>query len=46
MGLTIIDNTPNPAGIVILRSHFDDEAVHRTQWGCYSPHYRLPSLQH
>lgn len=26
-GLTIIANAPNPAGIAILRSHFDDEAV-------------------
>lgn len=27
-GLTIIANAPNPAGIAILRSHFDDKAVH------------------
>ena len=27
-GLTIIANAPNPVGIAILRSHFDDEAVH------------------
>lgn len=27
-GLTIIANAPNPAGISILRGHFDDEAVH------------------
>lgn len=27
-GLTIIANAPNPAGISILRRHFDDEAVH------------------
>lgn len=27
-GLTIIANAPNPAGIAILRGHFDDEAVH------------------
>jgi predicted cation transporter len=26
-GLTIIANAPNPAGIAILRAHFDDEAV-------------------
>ncbi len=26
-GLTIIANAPNPAGIAILRNHFDDEAV-------------------
>ena len=26
-GLTVIANAPNPAGIAILRSHFDDEAV-------------------
>lgn len=26
-GLTIIANAPNPAGIAILRGHFDDEAV-------------------
>ena len=27
-GLTIIANAPNPAGIAILRGHFDDAAVH------------------
>jgi hypothetical protein len=27
-GLTIIANAPNPAGIAILREHFDDKAVH------------------
>ncbi len=27
-GLTLIANAPNPAGIAILRNHFDDEAVH------------------
>lgn len=27
-GLTIIANAPNPAGIAILRSHFDEESVH------------------
>jgi hypothetical protein len=27
-GLTIIANAPNPAGIAILRGHFDEEAVH------------------
>ena len=27
-GLTIIANAPNPAGIAILRRHFEDEAVH------------------
>ncbi len=27
-GLTIIANAPNPAGIAILRGHFDDGAVH------------------
>lgn len=27
-GLTIIANATNPAGIAILRGHFDDEAVH------------------
>lgn len=27
-GLTIIANAPNPAGIAILRGHFDDESVH------------------
>ena len=27
-GLTIIANAPNPAGISILRSYFNDEAVH------------------
>lgn len=27
-GLTIIANAPNPAGIAILRKHFQDEAVH------------------
>ncbi len=27
-GLTIIANAPNPAGIAILRSHFNNEAVH------------------
>lgn len=26
-GLTIIANAPNPAGLAILRSHFEDEAV-------------------
>ncbi len=27
-GLTIIANAPNPAGVAILRGHFDDETVH------------------
>lgn len=27
-GLTVIANAPNPAGIAILRKHFDDEAIH------------------
>jgi Na+/H+ antiporter NhaD/arsenite permease-like protein len=27
-GLTIIANAPNPAGIAILRGHFDDQTVH------------------
>ena len=27
-GLSIIANAPNPAGVTILRGHFDDEAVH------------------
>ncbi len=27
-GLTIIANAPNPAGIAILREHFEDNAVH------------------
>lgn len=27
-GLTVIANAPNPAGIAILRGHFDDGAVH------------------
>ncbi len=27
-GLTIIANAPNPAGVSILRKHFEDEAVH------------------
>lgn len=27
-GLTIIANAPNPAGIAILRGHFEDDAVH------------------
>lgn len=27
-GLTIIANAPNPAGIAILRGHFEDKAVH------------------
>jgi hypothetical protein len=27
-GLTIIANAPNPAGIAILRQHFDEGAVH------------------
>jgi hypothetical protein len=27
-GLTVIANAPNPAGITILRGHFDDKAVH------------------
>ncbi|ABI59565.1 putative Na+/H+ antiporter [Nitrosomonas eutropha] len=27
-GLTVIANAPNPAGVTILRNHFDDEAVH------------------
>jgi hypothetical protein len=27
-GLTVIANAPNPAGIALLRSHFDDGAVH------------------
>jgi len=26
-GLTVIANAPNPAGIAILRSYFDDEAI-------------------
>jgi hypothetical protein len=26
-GLTVIANAPNPAGIAILRGHFDEEAV-------------------
>jgi len=27
-GLTLIANAPNPAGVAILRNHFDDQAVH------------------
>lgn len=27
-GLTIIANAPNPAGLALLRGHFDDETVH------------------
>jgi Na+/H+ antiporter NhaD/arsenite permease-like protein len=27
-GLTIIANAPNPAGVSILKNHFDDDAVH------------------
>jgi hypothetical protein len=27
-GLTVIANAPNPAGLAILRGHFEDEAVH------------------
>ena len=27
-GLTVIANAPNPAGVAILRTHFDNEAVH------------------
>ncbi len=27
-GLTVIANAPNPAGFSILKSHFDDEAIH------------------
>jgi hypothetical protein len=27
-GLTVIANAPNPAGFAILRSHFNDEAIH------------------
>ena len=27
-GLTIIANAPNPAGIAILRGHFEDETIH------------------
>ena len=27
-GLTIIANAPNPAGVAILRSHFEDESIH------------------
>ncbi|HET8746916.1 MAG TPA: putative Na+/H+ antiporter, partial [Ramlibacter sp.] len=27
-GLTVIANAPNPAGFAILRSHFEDEAIH------------------
>ena len=27
-GLTVIANAPNPAGVAILRKHFDDEAIH------------------
>lgn len=27
-GLTIIANAPNPAGVAILRGHFDDDAIH------------------
>lgn len=35
-GLTIIANAPNPAGIAILRVHFEEESVH-IQWGCCWP---------
>ncbi|MDE1949489.1 MAG: putative Na+/H+ antiporter [Burkholderiales bacterium] len=27
-GLTVIANAPNPAGLAILRNHFDDQTVH------------------
>jgi Na+/H+ antiporter NhaD/arsenite permease-like protein len=27
-GLTVIANAPNPAGFAILRTHFQDEAIH------------------
>jgi Protein of unknown function (DUF1504). len=27
-GLTIIANAPNPAGLALLRGHFDNETVH------------------
>ena len=27
-GLTIIANAPNPAGLAILRGHFEDETIH------------------
>jgi hypothetical protein len=27
-GLTVIANAPNPAGMAILRGHFEDGAVH------------------
>jgi len=27
-GLTVIANAPNPAGVAILRTHFDNEAIH------------------
>lgn len=27
-GLTVIANAPNPAGFALLRSHFEDEAIH------------------
>ncbi|MCE7901916.1 MAG: hypothetical protein DYH20_04465, partial [Gammaproteobacteria bacterium PRO9] len=26
-GLTVIANAPNPAGIAILRAHFDEETI-------------------
>ncbi len=32
-GLTIIANAPNPAGIAILRQHFDDGVVHPRNMG-------------
>lgn len=31
-GLTVIANAPNPAGLAILRQHFDDEAVNPIGW--------------
>lgn len=38
-GLTIIANAPNPAGIAILRGHFEDETVHPLGllWGALPP---------
>lgn len=27
-GLTVIANAPNPAGVTVLRGHFEDEAIH------------------
>ena len=32
-GLTVIANTPNPAGFASLRGHFEDESIH-PQVGC------------